>query len=217
MSFDRYHAPKQELTCAAPEKTDSKRATSSLKKLVYLQSVIALALSLLAGFGLVVQIGFGLRKFGGLEYIPRILALSAVRTIGGGVVAAASLYALLAWTHHASPADIRRNLRRAVPPTLGFSVLALPLTVALTLIAGLATGTLVYGVDAEPRTLVSTIRLEDLAAAYLTLFESVLAAAFFCWWAIPLMGRKYWSLPQKFLATFATFLLLRFVAELFRS
>jgi len=73
-------------------------------------------------------------RWAGVRAAPRVLVLSVVRSLGGGLSVAASLYALVVWTHRLDLNAIRPHLIRVAPSTVGlvfFRSLALPLQVCL--------------------------------------------------------------------------------------
>jgi hypothetical protein len=77
---------------------------------LYAASVVGFALPL--GAGLALQFMLGLTKFGGGEYLSRVLLLSAVRSAAAAVSGSALLLALVLWAHPLSLAEIRSDLRR---------------------------------------------------------------------------------------------------------
>jgi|SRR6478752_108284 len=187
-----------------------------LRRLLYLQGLFATAFSILLGVVITVQFGFGLAKFGGLEYAPRALALSVVRSLGGGVSVAASLYALLVWTHRLDPSAVRPHLLQAAPSAIGLVLLTTPIAIGLALASGYLTSHWAYGV---PWNLIlasrSILTGSDVAAAGLILAETLVLTSALTWFALPFMCSRRWPLVRKLGATYATLLALRWLSELF--
>jgi hypothetical protein len=187
----------------------------SLPRLLSMQSAIGAILSLVVGVVTTVQFSFGLVKFGGLEYAPRVLILSAVHDYGPGVSAAASLYALLVWTHEFQPNAIRPCLVRAAPWTLGLVALTAPLAVLLAVVSGNLVSNWAYGV---PWDLIGAshriVTLGDVADGGLGLIGNLFVSGVFCWFALPIMSRRSWALLHKLGVTWAAFALLGSVSHL---
>ncbi|HET9931540.1 MAG TPA: ABC transporter permease [Polyangiaceae bacterium] len=69
------------------------------------------ALPLLAGAVTAVQSAHGLAKFGGLEYAPRVCALSVVREIAPASGTGAAVIAAVAWAHRVGTNSAASHLR----------------------------------------------------------------------------------------------------------
>lgn len=200
---------------APPAQSDAKVAPASsrddrspqLGQLLFLQAVLAVAFSVLLGIVTTVQFATGLLKFGGLEYAPRVTVLSVVRDgVGSGASAAAALFAVLVWTHRVEAHAVRSHLRRAAPAVLLVALAATPVTIAVAVASGFLTSNCIYGV---PWSLIAASRffltLQDLPPAGYILLESLALNSAFCWFALPFMRRRSWSLPQKIGGTWAAF------------
>ncbi len=94
--------------------------------------LLAFALGVLGGGVLVAQFSFGLRRFGGLEYVPRVVVLAATRALAGGPAALAAGLVAVRALHRAGP----RN-ERALPGAWAFVA---TLTAAIPSYVGLLTG-----------------------------------------------------------------------------
>ncbi len=176
--------------------------STTLPSVVRLHVVIAVALSVLVGTVTTVQLSAGLSKFGGLEYVPRISVLSAVRVLGPAVSGCAGLFAILIWTHRVGPIALRRQVLQAGPWVALMTLLAVPLTTALLAGSGFLISTCLYRVPWETvATSVRTITIEDAAAALSAFAWSVSFSAAFGWFAFPAMSRRSWSLTRKVGAT----------------
>jgi hypothetical protein len=184
-----------------------------LSRLLVLQGAIAVALSLVVGVAATIQVSSGLSKFGGLEYAPRVILVSAVRAYGGSVSTLSALLALLAWTHRVSADAVRQHLRRAAPWALSFAALATPVTTGLAVASGLLISHWVYGVSSETIGAArSTLVLrEDVPAAAFGFAVNALFYGAFCWLVFPAMRRRSWSLLRKIAMTGAAVALVRVV------
>lgn len=181
---------------------------SPRSRLLRNQGLIAAGFSVLVGVFLPLQLGLGLAKFGGHEYIMRVSMLSAVRVEGPGVSVAASLYALIISTHELDPEAIRPRIVGAARWTLALVVGSLPSVVALVLVLGALVCHFGFHVPwgvvwSSHRVLESS----DLLACVSGLFEGLAVCAAFCWFALPFMGRRSWSLLRKLGVTWGAFAL----------
>lgn len=193
----------------------SEAGVPSLRRLLSLQSLIATTFSVVVGIINTAQFSFGLAKFGGLEYAPRVLILSVVRVMGPGVSTAAALYALVVWTHELDPSAIRLQLRRSAPWTIGLILLIDPLATIVAIASGNLISHWVYGVPWDLiRSSHRILTLHDVTAAGLALVESTVLTCVFCWFALPVMRRRSWSLLQKLGATWVAFVVLRGLTHL---
>lgn len=184
-------------------------------RLLLLQAAIACVLSIVVGAAVAVQFSTGLEQFGGLEYGPRVVVLSAVRALGSGVSAQAALFAMVAWTHRVDAGTVTSRLLRGAPWVAVAALLATPVTISLTAMSGLVTLHWLYdvpwsGVAGAPEALDRS----DLLAAGLTWVRGALFAGVFLWFVVPLMSRRSWSLLCKLGMTWATFALLRTVFDI---
>lgn len=188
---------------------------TDIRRLSRIFLVASVGLAALAGSVTVLSAGFGLRKFGGFEYVPRILALSSVREIGPGVSASAALLTLLIWTHGTDAAAVRSNLVRVFPQVVFLVIPGAALTTLSSLAAGFLVGHWVYGVPWE--TIVASLGIVSAgdapAAGAALVLDGALVSAF-CWLALPVMARRAWSLGQKIGATWAAMVLPRFLVAM---
>lgn len=77
---------------------------------IYALGVVAFAA--LLGAVMAAQMGFGLRKFGGHEYIMRIVTLSGVGSLAPGATGSALLVAFVVWAHPLPVAQVKADLPR---------------------------------------------------------------------------------------------------------
>ena len=75
-------------------------------------AALVLALAVVAGAGTALQFGLGLEKFGGHEYMMRVVLLSAVRSLAPGVAGSALMIAYVVWAHPLSATALQAELPR---------------------------------------------------------------------------------------------------------
>ena len=169
-----------------------------LGRLRRLQATFAVALSVLVGSMGAVQFCFGLGQFGGLEYAARVLVLSSVRTFGPQISVSAACLALLVWTHQTTADAVRPNLLRAAPWSLPMVVIGTMATIATTIGSGLVVIHWAYDVSwstiAASR---SELTAADIPPALKSVALNASLASAFCWFALPEMARRTWSLTRK--------------------
>ena len=169
------------------------------------------ASTLLVGIIETVESAHGLRKFGGLEYIARVVALSAVRETGGGAVFAAALIAWLAWSHRMDPDITRANFRRVALRVTLVAPVAYPLAVALAMTSSFSVAAGVYGIPWQQS--VSSYRAiiewSDWANGAVMAVCSLAALVVLSFFAMPRLSSLAWSLPRKILVALAVFAALR--------
>jgi hypothetical protein len=177
-------------------------------------AIAAGAFSILTGSVTAAQFCFGLAKFGGLEYAPRVGVISGVRVFGPATSTLAALLALLVWAHRLDADAVRPNLIRAAPRALVMALVATPITTALTVFSGFFVAHWIYDVPwhaiAASR---SALTLGDISAAADTFVVNAALTGAFCWFVLPPMTRRGWSLFQKIGATWGLAILLRVIFE----
>lgn len=77
---------------------------------IYALGVVALAA--LVGVATALQFGWGLGKFGGHEYMMRVVVLSSLRSLAPGVAGSALLIAFVVWAHPLPAARLEAELPR---------------------------------------------------------------------------------------------------------
>ncbi len=75
----------------------------------------AAILAVLAGASVTIQVAFGLSKFGGLEYVPRVAMVSIVRELGPGSACGALVLSLITWAHYLSVEQLCDRRERILP------------------------------------------------------------------------------------------------------
>jgi hypothetical protein len=174
----------------------------ALVRVLALQLALMTVLSIVVGTLMSAQFGFGLAKFGGLEYVPRIVVLSGVRLTGAGASAAASLFALLVATHRASSASVRPMLRRLASASLGLAVAGTPAAVLVVVGSGFLLTHFSYGLAWQLLAdSTSVITRDDLLAATYNLLRNLAVVAGLAWFAWPQMAERSWSLARRVIAT----------------
>jgi ABC-type transporter Mla maintaining outer membrane lipid asymmetry permease subunit MlaE len=102
---------------------------------LYAIGVVGFAIPL--GALLALQSWLGLQKFGGAEYAPRVVFLSAVRSLGPGASGTALLLALVLWAYRLAPPALTADLPRISRRALLIAIPGYALATALVLGAGL--------------------------------------------------------------------------------
>ena len=176
-----------------------------LRRLVMLQLAIACSFAVVAGSLSTIQFCFGLAKFGGLEYAPRVTVLSSVREVGPAVSASATLLALLVCTRRWDAEVIRASLLRAAVWVILVAVAGVPPTTIVALASGFFVAHFGYGVPwAAIEASRSAVTWADSFGTLQTFAWCVSVDALFCWFALPAMSRRSWSLAQRVGATWAS-------------
>jgi hypothetical protein len=148
------------------------------------------------------RFAWGLRSFGGVEYLPRVVALSTIREYAPGVVSAMALFAWLVQSHGWDRETARQHFRplafrAALSTWVGYwPTLAIMLAVSVSLSAFLY--------DVEPRqfgyaarkTIDASDFLDGMRACLLNTI-TLLVIGFF---AVPRFAASGWRLPTKALA-----------------
>ena len=146
--------------------------------------VAASIVATLTGAAIALEMGFGLGKFGGLEYLPRVLALAGARELGAASSAAGALYAFLIWSQAVPAVRLRAQMRRAGP---ALALLSIPVTAFAVLVfitAGMATACFAYDVSfAMVVSASSGFQASDIPAALVSLLVGLAIASLYCWFA----------------------------------
>jgi len=186
-----------------------------LGRLGVTQATFAGAFAILTGGISALQFGFGLSRFGGLEYALRLISINSVRELGPATSVSAALFALLSWTHRMDPDAVRSNLWRASPQTFLIAIIGVFATTALAVCSGLCVAHWVYDVPWNAlATACSVLSLEDVPAAIEAFALNAALAGAFCWFALPVMRRRSWSLAQKVGTAWAGHILVWLVIEI---
>jgi ABC-type transporter Mla maintaining outer membrane lipid asymmetry permease subunit MlaE len=151
------------------------------------------------------QAGFGLQKFGGAQYLPRVVALGIVREIGAGTAASAAVLALVNWAHHHRPTHLRRFCRPTLLRGLLGVAIAFPLTTTLALASSFGVGLTAYGIEwtAFSSGAASTLSSSDFAVGFAEAVVSGLVLMPLVSFLLPTITRLPWNLPLKLVATWS--------------
>lgn len=187
----------------------------ALLRLGILYAAIAFVFSCLVGSADALQAGFDLGKFGGLEYVPRVVLISSVRVLGPATSTSAALFALLIWADRLALDAIRSTLVRVAPRVFLMAFVGAAVTITFGVCSGFLTAHWVYGVPWEAvAASPDVLTLSDLPAAAGSFVLNAALVGAFCWFALPAMTLRAWSLAQKIGATWGTVIVVRMVAEL---
>jgi len=170
-------------------------------------ALAVLAFAALVGVVMTLQTGFGLGKFGGHEYMMRIVTLSSLRSLAPGVAGSALMIAFVVWAHPLPvarlEAELPRFLKRGMQVSLPGYVVAAAVAIAL----GFLVCRFAYGVpwSLAPKAL-ATAGLADVGAgAFSTLLDAALLV-FLASRYLPKLQASRASLPMKLILvwTFGT-------------
>lgn len=181
----------------------------------------AFALLLVAGaaissLGATLHFAWGLHGFGGLEYLPRVLALSATREYAPGVSFSVALVAWLIQTHAWDEASTRSRFRPLAWRAALCSLLGYFPCLAVMLTVGILLSSFLYGietsqfVDAARKTVFPSDLFAGARASLLELVP-LLAVGYL---VMPRFAVSGWRLGTKIVVLWLGMVALRFVAEL---
>jgi hypothetical protein len=111
---------------------------------IYAIAVVALAA--LVGVVTAVQFGWGLGKFGGQEYMTRVVVLSALRSLGPGVAGSALLIAFVVWAHPLPATRLELELPRFIWRGALVSAPGYLVATAVSILLGLLVANLAFAV-----------------------------------------------------------------------
>lgn len=171
----------------------------------------AAVLATINGVTVTVQAGFGLEKFGGLEYVPCVSAISVVRELGPGAATAAILFALVTWSHPLSLHDIRSQLPPTILRALLLALLSLPGALGVAVTASFLTGWAVFDISWSPfcTAATKTLVLDDLVAALTSFGANAIVVGAMAWATLPRLAQVKWSLFRKIASAWVALLALR--------
>lgn len=157
------------------------------------------------GAAVTLQVGVGLYKFGGSQYLPRVVALSIVREGGAGTTASAAVLALVNWSHHHRPTELRRFWRPAFLRGLLGVAIVFPIATTLALASSFGVGLSVYGIDWTTFSsgAARTVSSSDLAVGFAEAVVSGLVLVPLASFLLPTIARLAWNLPLKLAATWS--------------
>ncbi len=164
------------------------------------------AFGVFLGVAQTVEFGWGLRRFGGMEYVPRVVALTTVRALGAGAAMLVTVVTAAVTLHRAGRArpgeTVARDRRLA---WLAAATLATFVVVASLAIAGGAVTSGAFfglGPRAYVREGVDTLLMSDVAhGAALAAVDALVATGFIAWVG-PWMHRSPRALVLKLLVAY---------------
>jgi hypothetical protein len=170
--------------------------------------ILRLAVGIGAAFGVcvgcveAVQFGFGLQRFGGLEYVPRVVVLSMVRANGPAIALSAACYAAL-FVFHRSRADVPAAARaRTGLFVAGAVLLVSPLATVLGTIGSAFALAAVYGQSVAEfgASAKETLLWSDVRAGIVLTAAYAAAAGIFVPRLAPKLGRAGFHFALKLAA-----------------
>jgi hypothetical protein len=152
-----------------------------------------------------VRFGYGLRRFGGIEYVPRVIALSMTRSDGARASFVAACFTLVVVLHRASARNPAVSVRERSPHRVGAAVAAGMLPATLLGLLGGAVGLTVFysqpfgAIASAFRTVVVAL---DIVHGLLEAALQVVLAMLFAFWPLRRIGLWRRGLPLKLLVTY---------------
>jgi ABC-type transporter Mla maintaining outer membrane lipid asymmetry permease subunit MlaE len=163
------------------------------------------------GSVLAIQTGFGLREFGGIEYLPRVTSLAAVRDLGASGAISGALIALVYWAHRLDTEQLQDCLRQATTRGFLVAVTGLPIAILFALVSSYVTAAVVYGIDWTTFASASlvTLTIDDYFVAFGQAIVVGLILTPVARLLLPWFARQGWNLPSKIIATWTGLLAFR--------
>ena len=163
-----------------------------------LYAILVIAFAALVGAVMAAQTGFGLRKFGGYEYIPRVIVLSAARSLAPGVAGSALLVAFVVWAHPLSLEQLRAELPRLLRRALLVSAPGFAVAAVVIIAAGFLVCRAAFGVPwAVGRSALSFVWLRDWGFGLLGALVDAGLIVFLAWRYLARLQAGRSSLPMK--------------------
>lgn len=170
-------------------------------------ALVVLAFAVVAGAGTALQFGLGLGKFGGHDYMMRVVLLSALRSLAPGVAGSALMIAYVVWAHPLSAAALQAELPRFLKRGLVVSGPGYVVAAVVAIGVGFLTAHFGFAVPWElARQSFATATRGDVAAGLMfTLLDAALIA-FLAWRYLPKLQATRQPLPMKLVVawTFGT-------------
>jgi hypothetical protein len=172
---------------------------------IYAIAVVTLAA--LVGVVTALQYGWGLGKFGGHEYMMRVVVLSALRSLGPGVAGSALLIAFVVWAHPLPVPRLELELPRFIRRGALVSAPGYLVAAAVSIVLGLLVANWAFAVPwSLAGRCLSVVEPRDLG---LGLFATALDSALILFLAsryLPRLQAGRASLPMKLILawTFGT-------------
>lgn len=178
----------------------------------------AIALVAIAGFlGVLqtIQFSVGLGKFGGLEYVWRVVLLNAARSHAPAANGSALLLAFLLWAHRLPPHTLGLELPSKLKRGMLLTLLGYPAALLVLVLTSLPVATLLFGAPLSAfSSALRPLRPSDLAMGYVSTLVDALVIVLVSWRALPALHRSKLSLPAKIGAAWAVLFVVRSVVGL---
>jgi hypothetical protein len=175
---------------------------------LYATALIAIASFL--GVLQTVQFSVGLHKLGGLEYVWRVVLLSAARSNAPAANGSALLLALLLWSYRLSPQALATELPSKLKRGMLLSLVGYPVALLLLLLTSLPVGTVLFGAPLGTFwSALRSLRPSDWAIGYVSALVDALVIVLISWRALPALHRSKLSLPAKIAVAWAVLFVIR--------
>jgi phospholipid/cholesterol/gamma-HCH transport system permease protein len=172
--------------------------------------------SMLAGAAMTFQFAFGLSKFGGLEYLPRVVSLRFFREIAGGLSFSAALFAWITVTHGDDESAARRQFRSIATTVAVVFFFSELLALSVGLGTSLLFSALVY--DLSPHVywvaMTRTITASDCLSGVAGIATSAVVLLPIGHFLAPRMATLSWGLPQKLVSVWFGLFVLRVLLDI---
>jgi hypothetical protein len=173
----------------------------------------ATALVAIAGFlGALqaVQFSVGLREFGGLDHVWRVVMLSAARSHAPAANGSALLLAFLLWSNRLPPPTLLLELPSKLKRGMLLSLLGYPAALLLLVLTSLPVATLFFGAPLSAfSSALSSLGPGDFAVGYVSTLVDALVIVLVSWRALPALHRSRLSLPAKIGVAWAVLFVIR--------
>lgn len=145
------------------------------------------------------QAGFALSRFRGLDSVPRVTSLSATRGLTGGAASAGAVLAIVHWSHHREPAQLRKWLRPILIRGVLGTIAITPVVAVVALTSSFIAAAGAYGVALTTflRGLQQTVTAGDCVVALIGATASGLIVVPIIGFLLPVLARTHWSLAAK--------------------
>jgi hypothetical protein len=163
---------------------------------IYAIGVVAFAT--LIGAVMAMQSGFGLGKFGGYEYLMRVVTLSAVRSLAAAVTGSALLLAFVVWGHPLAVPQLHVELPRVLKRAMLVALPGYAVAAAIVVSVGLLVANLAFSVPwSFVRPALALVLLRDWAAGAISALADSGLIVFLAWRYLPRLQAGAASLPIK--------------------
>lgn len=163
-----------------------------------------------------VTMGIGLSKFGGHEYIPRVMVLRTVRELSVGIVVAAAVFSWIWCTHRWTPASVRASFR-----VVGLrALIVMPIAYVLACTATLAISSVItfalYGLPPRDFAFAAskTVDAVDVGIGMFSMLTQALLVLTIAWFVMPRLATVSWGLRWKLIAAWISLAVFRAVVAL---